>query len=300
MRHHSPTEQEGEYNTVRVVSSIIVVVLALTFIVGFIGYTNPYVPAGHVGYVYSTPILIGQGGYSGLKQGPGRYGLGWRNSVELVDIRPEAYHESFKIRMKDNLNLTVELYVKAAPQIDKVKELIEDLGPEWYINYLRPELRAMTRKVIARYKSEELPQLRGIVAKEIKYGFKEGEEIIAGIDTSAITDYIRIYSIMVSNIDFPDIVDQEITRKLAARQELEKMQTTLEIEIRKAEIRVAEAEGIAKAQGIINKTLTLSYLQHEAIVTMKELVGSPNTTFYFVPTSTQGAGLPLVLGLDKE
>jgi len=65
---------------------------------------------------------------------------------------------------------------------------------------------------------------------------------------------------------------------------------------KEAEVRIVEAKGIAEAQRIINQTLTKNYLQHEAIQAYGELAGSPNTTFVIMPTSPQGAGLPLIIG----
>ncbi|PIP12145.1 MAG: band 7 protein, partial [bacterium (Candidatus Stahlbacteria) CG23_combo_of_CG06-09_8_20_14_all_40_9] len=65
---------------------------------------------------------------------------------------------------------------------------------------------------------------------------------------------------------------------------------------KQAEVKVVEAKGIAQAQRIINRTLTVKYLQHEAIEAYKALAGSPNTTFIIMPTSPEGAGIPLIIG----
>lgn len=58
---------------------------------------------------------------------------------------------------------------------------------------------------------------------------------------------------------------------------------------------MAEARGIAESQKIINRTLTREYLQHEAIVTTKKLAATGKATFFFVPTSANGMGMPMIL-----
>lgn len=271
--------------------------IILTLIIaGFVGGTNPYTPAGHEGYVYMKPIFLGKGGFAGTTTGPCRYGLSWRKYVTNVDMRPRAYKEKFKIRMKDNLNVTVDIVLKASPKDGEIKGLIEGLGEEWYERFVQPEFRSICRKAITRYDSEEIPRKRDVVTNEILNGYSLGNlSMVKGIIEIVGGNHVEIHSVTISNVDYPHVVDREIERKMEARQNLEKKQTELQIAEKEAEIRIAEAKGIAKAQDIINKTLTVEYLQHEAIDAMKALVNSNNTTFFVMPTSPTGAGLPMVV-----
>jgi hypothetical protein len=66
----------------------------------------------------------------------------------------------------------------------------------------------------------------------------------------------------------------------------------VEVEKQKAEIRVAEANGISRSQEIINATLTDKYLQHEAIVSQRDMANSPNHTTIYIPSGQNG--IPLV------
>jgi len=69
-------------------------------------------------------------------------------------------------------------------------------------------------------------------------------------------------------------------------------QQLVQVENQKAEIRVAEANGIAESQKIINATLTDRYLQHEAIEAQLKMANSPNHTQIYIPVGTNG--IPLV------
>lgn len=66
----------------------------------------------------------------------------------------------------------------------------------------------------------------------------------------------------------------------------------VEIEKRKAEVRVAEARGIAESQKIIDSSLTENYLQYLAIKAQEAMAGSPNHTEVYIPSGNNG--IPLV------
>ena len=66
----------------------------------------------------------------------------------------------------------------------------------------------------------------------------------------------------------------------------------VEIEKKKAEVRVAEARGIAKSQEIIASSLTDSYLQYLAIKAQEAMATGPNHTEVYIPSGNNG--IPLV------
>ena len=79
---------------------------------------------------------------------------------------------------------------------------------------------------------------------------------------------------------------------LAAQQLLEEKATQKEIAKKDAEIKIEEAKGIARAQKIINETLTANYLQHEAIMAQQKMASSPNHTTVYIPVGSNG--IPIV------
>jgi hypothetical protein len=72
----------------------------------------------------------------------------------------------------------------------------------------------------------------------------------------------------------------------------------VQVEKQKADIRVVDAEGIAKAQQIINATLTDRYLQHEAIQAQQQMANSPNHTTIYIPSGDNG--IPIVRTVNEE
>ena len=77
---------------------------------------------------------------------------------------------------------------------------------------------------------------------------------------------------------------------------IKQQEQLIQVEKQKAEIRIVEAEGIARSQEIINVTLTDKYLQHEAIKAQEALADSPNHTTIYIPSGQNG--IPLVKTID--
>jgi iron only hydrogenase large subunit-like protein len=72
----------------------------------------------------------------------------------------------------------------------------------------------------------------------------------------------------------------------------------VKVQQQKAQIQIAQAYGIAKAQDIIKSTLTPAYLQYEAIEAQKDEINSPNHTIIYIPSGQNG--LPLVNTVPQQ
>ncbi len=72
----------------------------------------------------------------------------------------------------------------------------------------------------------------------------------------------------------------------------------VKVQQQKAQIQIAEAQGIAQSQKIIANTLTPAYLQYEAIEAQKNEVQSQNHTIIYVPSGDNG--IPLVQTVNPQ
>jgi regulator of protease activity HflC (stomatin/prohibitin superfamily) len=185
--------------------------------------------------------------------------------------------------------LRVKLDLTIWYKIDPVKagEIYEKIGLEYEDKIVRPAVRTVIRDITSRFTTEDIysekrPQVTAAIQNDTKEMLEErgimGEKVL------------------VRNVALPDKIRDAIDLKLAAEQDARKMEFVLQKAEKEAEVKVVEAKGIAQAQQIINRTLTTKYLQHEAIEAYKQLADSPNTTFIIMPTSTEGAGIPLIIG----
>jgi len=126
-----------------------------------------------------------------------------------------------------------------------------------------------------------------------------GADIYGSLIENVSGKGVIIDKVLVRRITPPKTVDDAIQAKLKAEQDLEAKEFLLEQAKKDAEIQVAKANGIAESQDIIQKKLTPLYVQYEAIQAYKGLAESNNTTFVIMPTSTEGAGLPLIIGANQ-
>jgi regulator of protease activity HflC (stomatin/prohibitin superfamily) len=249
-----------------------------------LGCTNPHTPAGHEGYVFEDPRIIGEGGFRGAVGGPGNYGISaFRNRVINVDTRPTTYTEEFSILVKDDLNVAFRVHAVLRIEQGEVQAVVERFGAgNWYVRFLREPFRTIVRESVQEYTSRELKAERETIAKKIE----------AAVDSYLEETPFEVVRLAVGNIDYPPVVSQAVEKKLAAKQLLEEKETQKEIAQSDAEIRIEEAKGIAEAQKIINETLTANYLQHEAIQAQRTMANAPNHTTVYIPVGPNG--LPLV------
>lgn len=262
----------------------LLILLIISVVPVFCGCTNPSTPAGHEGYIRENPRIWGKGGFRGALKGPANYGVSlWRNEVENVDFRPQTYTENFQILAKDELNIAFRFQTIIKVKPGTIKSVVEEYaGVKFYPRYIKEPLRAMVRKNVQTLESRQVKEKRTEIARAV---MQELREYLAD------TPFIAVSGV-VGNIDYPKVVTEAVEKKLAAKQLLDEKETQKEIAKKDAEIRIEEARGIAEAQKIINSTLTLNYLQHEAINAQLKMAASPNHTTVYIPSGANG--IPLV------
>src|SRR6056297_1518616 len=156
---------------------------------------------------------------------------------------------------------------------------------------IRPAIRTTIRDVAANFKMAALyTGERKKFTSNLKKQFKKVLD----------NKNVLVDRVLVRNINLPQSVEKAIQKKMEAKQEEEKMVYKQNIARKEAKIKEIEANGLAKAQKIINSTLTKNYLQHEAIKAYEKLANSENSTFILIPTSPDGTGMPIILDSTKS
>lgn len=273
----------GDAGRVRLVGGILTVVGATVLV----GSMVVVVDAGEV----AVQVVFGSVKQDSL--GPGirlvpPYADVYRYSTRVTE-HTQTEGNLIEARVKDGLTIRVDCTTLFA--LDPAR------APDVYTHYatnletlqekiLVPNLRTILRNVISKYSSEEVYSTK---REQI------AQEILDTLRSSVADKGIVIDNFLVRAIQLPPEVDASIQAKIRAQQEAEAMTYQKQKAEQEAEIRIIQAQGHAKAQEIINATLTPNYLQHEAIDAYKGLAGSPNTTFVILPTSPDAVGMPLIL-----
>jgi regulator of protease activity HflC (stomatin/prohibitin superfamily) len=196
-------------------------------------------------------------------------------------VTPNTSTEHFvgpdAVLAKDNLRIEFRAHLLWKIDPENVKTFVEKYGEAGgnaekvaYDNFIKEPFRTYTRDEVQKYDGLEI---------------KENIDAIGSAVQARILELTKgtpftIISVVIGNIQYPQTVAESVANKLAATQILE--QTTIEIQTAKAkaQIREADAEGVAKAMDTINQKLTPLYVQYEAFRRSRKWSTRPTTRKY--------------------
>jgi regulator of protease activity HflC (stomatin/prohibitin superfamily) len=271
-----------------------------TAVVWFLGSSNPFTPAGYVGYL-TKGAVVGKSRFYGTQRGPTSPGRTWLLDVTNVSITPYTYSEDFSgndaVLSRDNLKIAfrvhtvwrvddgrVPLFLERYSTMVNRREVEKDpdaLVKIAYGNFVREPLKTFAR--------DEVQRRNGLEVKDVLIPI--GDAVLERIRRYAAESPFIITSVVVGNVQYPPEVSDAVSRKLAATQELQRKDTEIEIERKERTKREVQAQGIANAMEIIRGQLSPMYVQHEAIEAQKAMVGSPNHTVVYIPVGPMGVPL---------
>ena len=270
--------------------------LCVTVLLG--ACTNQTTPEGFEGYLYHQPLIFGEAYFVEEQAGPTSTGVVWRQFLMNVDVRPKNYTEEFHILSADNLNVGFEAHARIGVRSGAIRALIDEYGsgevqseggfPEWYERAVRQPFRTAVRDVVHKFNAYDIQaQTQSI-----------GAQILARLQEQYADTPIEFETMSIGNLAYPEAINAEIQRKLAAEQDLERMERERQIAEQEATIMITTARGRAAAQRIVNETLTPLYVQHEMLEGFRNLSRSPRVTIIAAPSSERG-GSPLMLNLGQ-
>lgn len=222
----------------------------------------------------------------------GRY---WRfpwNRVEAYDVTYQSRSEDVEILTADDLHVRTKVTVTYRPERDKLYELATSIGADYYGQVIRPQFATIARSEFAKHRHDELAKHSPVIETDV----------LARLRESAAGKPIEIAKVSIDHIDYDPAVTAAISAKIATQQAVATKELEVKVAEQDAEIARARArgqadaarisaEGQAKAQESINKTLTPAYLRYKAF-------DNPGTRYYFVPVGKDG--LPLIVNTGGE
>lgn len=237
-------------------------------------------------YEVGVPVTFGSVG------SPMRSGIHLKvpfTNVTSFSTRPVDLNLSDKdvveVRSSQGGVMYAELTVKWAVTPAKAVELYRLAGSEDAIQQrlVYPDSREIVRNVFARYTSEQ-----GYASAREKINAEIGElikERLAprGIDVTAVN---------MRNVKPSDSLQEQIDRKIQQKEATERAVEANRTTQEEAKRRKIEAEGIARANKILNDSLTDKVLMNQCIDAFKEAAKS--TPVYAVPCGS-GNGTPVIV-----
>ncbi len=171
-----------------------------------------HVGAGEVG-VRWTRDGIEQKVYS-----PGEHHIGIFDHMTTYTVRSQEKEERLDIQSVDGLGITLDTSIRYHAIPDEAVALHEELGPDYYQVLIGPTLRSQARRVVGRFKPEEIYSTqREVIERQIR----------EGVEAAIKGRHVQIEAVLVRNVTLPEAIQQKITQKLAAEQEALQMKYEL-------------------------------------------------------------------------
>jgi regulator of protease activity HflC (stomatin/prohibitin superfamily) len=297
-----PLDSETLRHRIHAILSLTTVaaLVVASVVIWFLGSSNPFTPAGYVGYL-TKGAVFGKSRFYGVQKGPTSPGRTWLLDVTNVSITPYTYTENFTgddaVLSRDNLKIAFRVHTVWRIDEGKIPLFMERYSTTVRNGDLHKTPDAIVevayghfvREPLKTFARDEVQRRKGLAVKEDLIGI--GGAVLGRIRQYAQGSPFILTSVVVGNVQYPEEVASAVSRKLAATQELERKDTEIEIERKERTKREVQAQGIANAMQIIRGQLSPLYVQHEAIEAQKQMVNSPNHTVVYIPAGAMGVPL---------
>ena len=212
---------------------------------------------------------------------------GKENSFDLTDLTPKA---------ADNLSLRdldVTVFYTTAP--DKIADVAVKYfateqpaaGGVLFPGYalVWREARGAVYEEVAKVDSLQLHKQRNDLQEKVR-------DLLQKRLDEKDPKVFNISRVVVRALNTDPSIEQSIQLAVQNQKRLEAKKIEVEIAAREAEIEVAKAQGIAKANQIINASLTAEYLQHEINLALREFANHDGQAIV-IPANMQGFSIML-------
>ncbi len=206
------------------------------------------------------------------------------NDVIRYDVKDQKAEETIDVLDKNGLSINVDVTILFKAISSKIGFIHENIGPDYINIKVIPNMRSVVRQVMGNYTAEEIFSTK---RKEVE------TQITQLTEKSLKKDNVQLKNMLIRSVKLPKEIKQAIENKLKQEQEALAYKFKLEKERSEAERKRIAAEGEARANNIINSSLTPSLLKMRGIEATIELAKSPNSKTIIVGSGKDG--LPLIL-----
>lgn len=207
--------------------------------------------------------------------------------LDLNDLTPKA---------RDNLSLRdldVTIYYRVA------SSAIADLTVKYAGQHVRDEgarvylpAYALLQRLSRNALYEQAARIDSLVMHT------QRDELAAAVQKSLQGDLDtndpRVFSVtrvVIRSLTTDPAIEKAIQESVAAQKQLETTKQRIAIAEAEAQVEIKKAEGIAKANQIINQSLTREYLQHESNLALQKFAEKGGTSTVVIPANMQTAPL---------
>jgi regulator of protease activity HflC (stomatin/prohibitin superfamily) len=207
------------------------------------------------------------------------------NTLHVYDVKLNDTFEKMEVLSKNGLSIKIDLSFRYSPVPEDIGYLHDEIGRDYLERIIKPEIRSVTREVIGNYLPEELYSTKREAIED---------EIYARTKDNIEAKYLRLDAILIRDVTLPQTLRTAIEQKLKQEQESLEYEFKIDKAQKEAERKEIEANGIAKFQQIVNRTITPQLLKWKGVEATQEISKSPNSKVIVIGNGD--GDLPIILG----
>jgi regulator of protease activity HflC (stomatin/prohibitin superfamily) len=210
----------------------------------------------------------------------------WDN-LYVYNVRTQQSERELNVLTQEGLQAKLVISVRYHPEYNLIGVLHQRIGPDYAETVIFPEVDASLRAVIGSMTAEELytttnDTLTRVLTRSIK---------------ELVESYISIDAVIIKNIELPQGVQSAIDNKIQQKHRAEAVEFLIEAARKEAVRNVVEAEGLAKANTLIDGSLSSLLVKNKMVDALKELAQSSNSKTVVIGTGSDN--VPIILGTEK-
>jgi regulator of protease activity HflC (stomatin/prohibitin superfamily) len=218
------------------------------------------------------------------------YGQGFHviapwNDMFVYDVKIHETFEKMEVLSKNGLSIKIDLSFRYMPVQEKIGYLHDEIGRDYLERIIKPEIRSVTREVIGNYLPEELYSTK-------REAIEDEIEVLTRVKVEA--KYLTLDAILIRDVTLPLTLRNGIEKKLVQEQESLEYEFKIDKARKEAERKEIEANGIAKFQQIVNRTITPQLLKWKGVEATQEIAKSSNAKVIVIGNGD--GDLPIILG----
>jgi prohibitin 1 len=262
--------------------AMIMGVVGLIFVVMFGSSMFVTIDSGEKGVLFKK---FGGGLEKDVVYGQGFHVVAPWNDMFVYDVKIHETFEKMEVLSKNGLSIKIDLSFRYMPVQEKIGYLHDEIGRDYLERIIKPEIRSVTREVIGNYLPEELYSTK-------REAIEDEIEVLTRVKVEA--KYLTLDAILIRDVTLPLTLRNGIEKKLVQEQESLEYEFKIDKARKEAERKEIEANGIAKFQQIVNRTITPQLLKWKGVEATQEIAKSSNAKVIVIGNGD--GDLPIILG----
>lgn len=178
-------------------------------------------------------------------------------TVKMLDVRIQKSQAQQTAASKDLQDVTTEVAINWSIDPRDAQWVYQQIGDEDALEgkVIDPAVANAVKAITAQYNAEELVEKRNQIREQIN------DQIVAALATYKV----KVEAVNITNFSFSPEYAQAIEQKQVAQQKAQQAEYDLQRIKVEAQQRIADAQGQAQAQQLMQKTLTPEFIQYQAV-----------------------------------